>query len=265
VGGVALASLGLLSLLYALVQGRELGWPAWTVAAMVGSIPLFAAFALYEGRVARAGGWPLVNMRLFRNRAFVAGLLVSLTLLAGMASFFLVYVLFVQVGLGFSALQTGLTALPWPVGVALAAGASVRLAPKVGRHLLSLGLLLMALGMAGLSLLINLAGLELSGWHMAPALLISGLGMGMVMPTLMDFILAGVPSHDAGAASGVVNTIMQVGSAAGVAVIGVIYFGLLESQPASAAASTLWVQVGLFVLAFGLAFLLPPPPVAHTA
>jgi EmrB/QacA subfamily drug resistance transporter len=233
--GMALVSGGLLLLLYPLVQGRELGWPAWTFAAMAASVPVLALFALYERRKARADGSPLVEMGLFRQRAFVGGLLVSLALMGGLVAFFLVYILYVQVGLGFSALQSGLTALPWPLGIAVASGVSVQLAPRVGRPLLNAGFAILALGVGGLILAINLAGPDVSGWQLAPALFLGGFGMGLVMPTLMDFILAGVPGRDAGAASGVITTTMQVGSAAGVAVLGLIFFNLLASQAAPTA------------------------------
>jgi EmrB/QacA subfamily drug resistance transporter len=237
--GMVLVSAGLLLLLYPLVQGRELGWPAWTFAALAASLPVLAIFAVYEGRKARADGSPLVEMGLFRQRAFVGGLLVTLALLGGLVAFFLVYILYVQVGLGFSALHSGLTALPWPLGIVLASGASVQLAPRIGRPLLNAGFALMALAMGGLILAINLAGSEISGWHLAPSLFLGGFGMGLIMPTLMDFILAGVSGRDAGAASGVISTTMQVGSAAGIAVLGLIFFNLLASQAGPSADAVL--------------------------
>jgi MFS family permease len=242
---------------------------------MLASAPTLAIFAAFEARVRRAGGSPLVDLRLFRRPAFVAGLLVNLSLLAGIAAFFLVYVLLAQVGLGFDALQTGLTSLPWPLGIAVAAAASVRLAPRVGRRLLTAGTAMMMLGMGVLILAIRVAGADLGSGHLVPGLLVSGLGMGMVMPTLTDFVLAGVPARDAGAASGVLNTVMQLGSASGVAVIGVVFFGLLGPEVwqasdaarreifSAAAGATLWYEVGLFGLSCLLVRLLPERPVAH--
>src|SRR5262249_24266243 len=162
--------------------------------------PVLALFAVYERHKARADGSQLVEMGLFRQSAFVGGLLDSLALMGGLVAFFLVYILFVQVGLGFSALQSGLTALPWPLAIAVASGVSVQLAPRVGRPLLNAGFAILALGVGGLILAINLAGRDVSGWHLVPALFLGGFGMGLIMPTLMDFILAGVPARDAGAA-----------------------------------------------------------------
>jgi EmrB/QacA subfamily drug resistance transporter len=272
-GGVVLVSTSLLLLMYPLVSGRELGWPAWAFWSMAAAIPGLALFAAYERQTARRGGSPLLNMALFARRSFVGGLLVNLTLLAAASGFFLVYVVLVQVGLGFSALDAGLTALPWPLGIAAASGASVQLAPKIGRRLPSLGTALMTLGMVGLSLALTVVGSAISGWHLVPGLLMGGLGMGLVMPTLTDFVLAGVPPHDYGAASGVLNTTMQVGSAVGVAAIGLVFFSLVGTLPAAgdgrevftgAARTTLWYEAGLFATSFLLVRLLSSKPLRHT-
>jgi MFS family permease len=79
-------------------------------------------------------------------------------------------------------------------------------------------------------------------WQLLPALAVAGAGMGIVMPSLFDFILAEVPQKDAGSASGVVNTVMQLGNAIGIAVIGVVFFGRVAASAgpaASDAAATL--------------------------
>jgi hypothetical protein len=70
---------------------------------------------------------------------------------------------------------------------------------------------------------------------MLPALLVAGFGMGLILPPLADVILAGVPSDDAGAASGVLSSTNQLGNAVGVAIVGVIFFGLLASQASASA------------------------------
>jgi EmrB/QacA subfamily drug resistance transporter len=228
--GVVLITVALLLVLYPLVQGRELGWPSWTFAAMAASIPAFILFALYERRKTRIDGSPLVELGLFKQRGFVAGLLVGLIFFAGISSFFLVYTLFLQIGLGFTPFDTALIGLPFSLGVAAASGASIKLAPKFGRKVLSAGTLLLAVGMAGLALTITLAGDGLNGWHLVPGMLVSGLGMGIVVPPLVDIILAGVPRRDSGSASGVANTTMQIGGALGIALIGVIFFGLLTNH-----------------------------------
>ena len=240
--GAVIVTIGLLALIYPLVQGRALGWPAWAFGSMVASIPILAVFALYERRKTRIDGSPLVVLGLFRQRAFVAGLAVSLIFFSGIAGFFLVMMLYLQAGLGFPALRAGLTILPFEVGLFVASGLSVRLAPRMGRRVTSLGALLMAAGMAGLIVTIDRYGTGVGPWEFLPALVVCGLGLGLVAPTLVDVILAGVHHRDAGSASGVLNTNLQLGGAIGVALIGVVFFGLLGTE-ASASAEQVSVQI----------------------
>ena len=233
--GVVIMTVGLLLLVYPLVEGRNLGWPAWTLASMGASVPVLILFAFWERRKARKDGSPLVPPALFRERAFVAGLLVNLIFFLGVGSFFFVLALHLQIGLGFTPLHAGLSILPFSLGGVVASGISVQLAPKAGRWVLAAGALLMAGGMAGLILAFSLFGTRTGTWEVLPALLVAGFGMGLILPPLADVILAGVPTDDAGAASGVLSSTNQLGSAIGVAIIGVVFFGLLASQaPASA-------------------------------
>jgi predicted MFS family arabinose efflux permease len=230
--GVGLATVGLLLLVYPLVQGRDLGWPAWTFASMVASVVVLAGFAAWERRKKAADGSPLVDLALFRQRAFVAGLLVSAIFFMGIPAFFLTFTLWLQVGLGFSALHAGLTGVPFAIGSALASTASVRLAPRLGRRILTLGALLLAIGMGGVIWTVDRYHGATHSWQLIPALAVCGIGLGSTVAPLVNVVLAGIRGQDAGAASGVLTTVQQVGGAVGVAVIGVIFFGLLSSQAA---------------------------------
>jgi EmrB/QacA subfamily drug resistance transporter len=233
--GVAVVSAGLLLLVYPLVQGRELDWPLWTFLSMAASVPVLAGFLLYERRKKALDGSPLVDPDLFRQRSFVPGLLVAGIFFMGIPAFFLTFSLWLQIGLGFSALHAGLTGAPFAVGSALASAASVRLAPTLGRRILSLGSLLLVAGMAGLIWTVDRYDGGIHSWQLLPALLVCGLGLGCVVAPLVNVVLAGIRGQDAGAASGVLTTVQQVGGAVGVAVIGVIFFGLLGSQAAAVA------------------------------
>jgi hypothetical protein len=234
--GVGLATAGLLLLVYPLVQGRDLGWPAWTFASMAASVLVLAGFAAWERRKKAADGSPLVDLALFRQRAFVAGLLVSAIFFMGIPAFFLTFTLWLQVGLGFSALHAGLTGVPFAIGSALASTASVRLAPRLGRRILTLGTLLLAVGMVGVIWTVDRYHGATHSWQLIPALAVCGIGLGSTVAPLVNVILAGIRGQDAGAASGVLTTVQQVGGAVGVAVIGVIFFGLLSSQAAGVSA-----------------------------
>ena len=233
--GVVLVTAGLLLLVYPLVQGRDLGWPPWTFLSMAAAVPVLAGFGVYERRKKALDGSPLVDLDLFRQRSFVPGLLVAGIFFMGIPSFFLVFSLWLQIGLGFSALHAGLTGAPFAVGSALASAASVRLAPALGRRILSAGSLLLVAGMAALIWTVDRYGGAVTSWQLLPALLLSGLGLGSVVAPLVNVVLAGIRGQDAGAASGVLTTVQQVGGAVGVAVIGVVFFGLLGSQAAGVA------------------------------
>jgi EmrB/QacA subfamily drug resistance transporter len=229
-GGVAIASVALLMLIYPLVEGRDLGWPVWTFLLMAASVPVFALFALYERRKTRKDNSPLVVLSLFRERPFVSGLLLNVVFFSGVAAFFLTFSLFLQIGLGFTALHSGLTTVPFSVGTAIASAVSVRLAPRLGRAILSLGCLLLAGGMVAVIGTINRYGEAVHSWQLLPALVVCGLGLGCTIPPLINVILAGIGRRNVGSASGVLSTTQQFGGALGVAIIGVIFFGLLSSQ-----------------------------------
>lgn len=256
--GVGLVSTALLLLLYPLVQGLEAGWPRWTFGSMAAALPVLVLFATQQGRRARRGGSPLVPPALFRQRAFTGGVLAALTFFSGVVGFFLVLTLTLQLGLGFSPLHTALTFVPWSLALAATAGASVQLAPRLGRRLTTAGALLMAAAMAGTLRTVDHFGEQLSSWWLAPSLALGGAAMGMVAPTLVNVTLTGVPGRDAGSASGVLNSALQLGGAIGVALIGVIYFDVVASDGfVEALRDTLWFEVAVYLLS-ALAMLLLP-------
>jgi EmrB/QacA subfamily drug resistance transporter len=233
--GVLLISAGLLLLLYPLVQGRELGWPAWTIASMAVSAPVLALFVLYERVKSRRDGSPLVELSLFRDRSFSIGMAIALAFFMGIASFGLVLTLFLQVGMSFTPLHAGLTFLPFSGGVLVASGAAARLAPRFGRGVTMAGALIIAAGMTALIVVVHHYGAAVSTWDLVPGLVAAGLGLGAVIAPLADIVLDGVPGQHAGSASGVFNTGLQLGNSIGIALIGVVFFGLLGTQSASAA------------------------------
>ncbi len=235
--GVALISAALLLLLYPLVQGRQFGWPTWTFVSMAVSVPVFVLFVLYERVKSRRDGSPLVELSLFRERAFSVGMAVAVTFFLGIASFGLVLTLFLQLGLGFTALHAGLTFLPFSVGVLVSSGAAARLAPRFGRGVTIAGALIIAAGMAAIIGIVHHYGVAVTTWDLVPGLVAAGLGLGAVIAPLADIVLARVPGQHAGSASGLFNTGLQVGNSIGIAVIGVIFFGMLGTQAATAAAA----------------------------
>ncbi|MDL4816085.1 MFS transporter [Actinomadura opuntiae] len=232
--GAALASLGAGLMIYPLVQGRELDWPAWTFAMIAASLLVWAAFAWYEVRKQRAGGDPLIIPSLFRKRGFTGGLVVGVVFFTAMAGTGLVLALFFQLGLGFSPLKAGLAQIPWSAGVVLGFGAA-QAVQRFGRAVIQAGALVMAAGLAGVFVTLQLAGTGVTPWQLVPSLLVTGLGMGTLMAPFFDIALAGVEPTEAGSAGGTLTAIQQLGSSLGAAVLGTVFFGLLGGHVATAA------------------------------
>ena len=235
--GVGLVSAALLLLLYPLVEGRQLGWPAWTFVSMALAAPVLAGFAWYERVKSRRDGSPLIPLSLFRERGFTAGMAIAIAFFLGIASFGLVLTLFLQLGLGFTPLHAGLTFLPFSLGVLVSSGAAARLAPRFGRGVTMAGALIIAAGMVSLIAIVHHYGVTVTTWELTPGLVAAGLGLGAVIAPLADIVLDRVPRQHAGSASGVFNTGLQLGNSIGIAVIGVIFFGLLGTQAAPAASA----------------------------
>jgi EmrB/QacA subfamily drug resistance transporter len=228
--GVALILLAMLMLMFPLIQGRELDWPVWLLLTMAGSIPVFILFAWDQVRKDKRDHSPLVAPGLFRKRSFVAGIGLMLSFFSVVFGFFFIFTIFLQIGLGWSILKAGLTGIPFSLGVSITAGLSGPvLVPRLGRKIISAGPVIMGLGYLSFIWTLRHFGAEVTPWDLIPSLIVAGAGMGCVVAPIYPFVLAEVPIKDAGSASGVVNAIQQVGGAVGVAVVGVIFFGLLGS------------------------------------
>jgi MFS family permease len=252
------------------VQGRELGWPLWTYLLAGAGVVTFGLFTRYTKARAARGGDPLVTPSLFRKRAFTGGLLAGGAFFSGMIGFSLVFSLYLQLGLGDSALKTGLAGVPQAVGMVIgfvAAGAG--LGARLGRRLLHLGLVVLAAGIALFAVILRAAGTAgVSPWHLSPALALAGLGMGLLMAPFFDLILAGVDEHEMGSASGSLNAVQQLGGALGIAILGTVFFDILKVGPHGPVPGTvlhgmqaaLWIEVGLIAVTFLAAFLLPKRP-----
>ncbi|GAY08132.1 MFS transporter [Pseudonocardia sp. N23] len=256
--GTALVTAGLLLLVFPLVQGRELGWPAWTYVMMAAAVPVLGVFAWHQVRRARTGRSPLVEPALFRARAFSGGMAVGLVFFAGMTGLFLVLGLYLQLGPGFTPLRAGLVLAPWALGVAVGATLSgTWLGRRFGRPVLQGGAVVMAAGIAGIVLTLHVAPPS-TGWELAPALLVSGIGMGLFIAPFFDIVLAGVTLPMVGSASGVLNADQQLGSAIGVAVLGTVFFSTATTRGMGPAFEVvLWVTAAMVLAGAALAMLLP--------
>jgi MFS family permease len=221
------------------------------VAALVG-------LAVAEQRLPRPRIAPLLRPQLLRRPAFTAGLIVQLAFSIGMQGFALVFALWVQTGQGYSPLRAGLTMVAFSVGSFLAAPVAIPLAQRWGRLVLMAGALLMAAGTAGIAVGAHLVGTGTGPWPLVPGLLVSGAGLALLVIPLVNVVLAAVPAHAAGGASGLFGTAQQIGGAIGVAVMGTIFFGALDGGSFKAAYLDVTpCLVAVFLVAAALCLALP--------
>ena len=222
--GAAWLALGLIGLVLPLVQGRDAGWPLWSLICLAASPLLLAMFWRQQQTLASRGGQPLVAPALFAQPGLLLGLLVTLTFYAGNASFYFVLALYLQQGLGLAPLPSGLMFSVLAGAFFATSMASPRFAKRWGRHAISIGALVLAAGHALMFCLVAQPAWSGIG-AIAAALLVQGSGLGMVMAPLVARVLAGMPAAYAGVASGALATVQQVGNALGVALIGIVFYG----------------------------------------
>jgi EmrB/QacA subfamily drug resistance transporter len=267
VAGLVLAGAGVFALLFPLVQGRELGWSHWLQVTLAASGPVLGGFGWYQARRKRAGKATLVEPSVFRNRSYVSGVVFAVVFFAAMAGTF-VLGMFLQIGIGFSPIHASLTMAPWAFGAMVGAGIGGALMAKLGRTLLHVGLVLMAAGLIGMYAVLQATGAAVSHWDLMAPNVVGGAGMGMIFIPLFDIILGRVADHEVGSASGMLGSFEQLGIALGIAVIGSVFFGRLESPAGTAPAAhraaaldgvqvSLLATVGLIVVAFVIGFQLP--------
>jgi EmrB/QacA subfamily drug resistance transporter len=228
--GAMLATFGLLLLVLPLTIGRDRGWPWWTVLMLVAGLATLVGFALHQRSRSRRGAAPLIPWTLLGQRSFTVGLLTNLVFFLGIAPFFFYFLIYLETGAGFSALQAGLITLPVAVTAAIASAVSGRLALRLGRGGLAAGCLLLGTGMTLLIVTLRQAGARPSAWSFLPALVLAGAGLGLFAALIIAVVLAGIRAPDAGAASGALATVQQAGGAIGVAVVGVVFFGLIGAN-----------------------------------
>lgn len=233
--GVALAAVTVLLLVVPLLEGRDLGWPAWMIACLVAVVPAAGTFLAHEHRLAARGGSPLLPPDLFRNPGFANGVPIAALFIASYAGYLIILALYLQVGLGFSPLQAALTYVPSAVGMFITSLLAPRLVPLLGRSVLTLGYVIAALGLLATAATAAAAGGALSGWELAPTLFIAGLGNGLGMTPLIGTVISALRPEETGAGSGVVTTTLQIGNAVGLAVISLLFFGLLDGGQTPAA------------------------------
>ncbi|MFI5807687.1 MFS transporter [Streptomyces sp. NPDC051561] len=228
VRGAFTVTAGLLALAYGVATAAEHGWNSARVLGPVGAgVLLLALFGRLQITTARAGKQPLVPPEIFRVRTVAAANLVAFFGIAALFSTFYFFTLSLQQLLGYSPLQTGLAYLPLSAGLALGGWGISSVVPRVGaRPVLLTGLSLSCAG------LLWLARLNTESTYLADVLgpcLLLGFGMGTVLNATTSTATSGIPPHQAGLASGLLNTTRQLGSALGLVTLATLASARVEA------------------------------------
>jgi len=276
--GALILAAALVAILVPLIQGQQEGWPLWTWLLLMGGVILIALFGLWESSVTKRGKSPLVPLKLFTHASFTLGTILALVYFAAFTSIFFTLSLLWQAGLGFTALESGFMTLPFALGTLFASSQSQRVVARLGRTALVLGAGMLAVSLSATwAIFTFVPATDLTMWMLAGPLLLGGIGNGFFLAPNIQFIIASVDGQDAGAASGVVNTMQRLGTAIGIAIIGSILFGSLTiagAPPtavdvangfAHSASLSMGMSAILSFAAFGLVFALPRRVQQHGA
>jgi len=234
--GALLLTAGLMIGVYAILEAGEKGWGSTQTLALGGAaVALVTAFIVRQSRIAN----PLVPLRLFRSRNVSGANGVEALLVVGMFGMFFLGALYLQRILGYDALEVGLAFLPWTIVMAamsfrFTAQLNLRFGPRAtllpGLAAIVAGLLIFARTPTDATYVVDIL----------PSMILMGLGTGLAFPSLMTLAMSGATQEDAGLASGLVNTSVQVGGAIGLAVLATLATertdGLLaDGEPAASA------------------------------
>jgi EmrB/QacA subfamily drug resistance transporter len=223
--GSATLALGLVAVLLPLIEGRQHGWPTWTWVSFGAAVVILADFVYQQAKLTRRGEGALLDLGLFKERAFSAGLATQLFLAGAQASFFVYLALYLQQGRGLNPLEAGLVFTILAVAYVVASGPAPDLTARYGRAVVAAGGASLALGLCLFALAVHQIGVTGSILELLPGLILVGAGIGLCFTPLSSSVLGSIDPARIGAASGTLSTTQQVGFALGVAITGVIFFG----------------------------------------
>jgi EmrB/QacA subfamily drug resistance transporter len=234
--GVLLSALGLLAIVFGIIEASSYGWihalkpfavAGWELElgglsivpfAILLGLLILAGFVLWERRVDRGEGMPLVSLRLFQNHGFVAGAAVTGVMMLGQNGVIFSLPVFLQSVRSLDAFHTGLTLLPMSVMLFIVSPVAAMLTKKIPhKRLVQTGLVVNVCALLSLRWAL---GVDVPlGW-LVPGLALYGIGLGLVLSQINNLTLSSVPVEEAGEASGITNTFRQIGSSLGAAIIG---------------------------------------------
>lgn len=247
--GVLLSAIGMLSIVFAFIKANTYGWLKAKADLVVfhhtisfgdlSSTPVFigigllflVAFVLWQRYLESKGKTPLVSLELLKNYQFTVGTLTTAVISLGMAGLIFSIPVFLQTVRNLDALHTGLTMLPLSIALLVAAPIAGFLGHKIGaKRIILTGLALNTFGYLVMRYILNVDSTALG---LAPGFIVLGVGMGLTMSQISNITLSAVSVQQAGEASGVNNTMRQVGQTLGTAILGAILISTLTSHIAS--------------------------------
>ncbi|MFJ3224064.1 MFS transporter [Streptomyces sp. NPDC086783] len=218
VAGALTSTLGMASLVYGFIRAAEEGWrDSLTLGSFGAAVVLLLLFGFVEMRAKE----PITPLRMFADRNRSGTYVIMLSLAAAMFGMFFYIVLFVQNVLNYSPISAGVAFLPVTVAIVTGAGLSQRFLPVLGpKPFMVVGSSLVALGLGWLTFISPDSSYV--GGILGPMLLF-GFGMGLNFVTLTLTAVSGVSSHEAGAASGLLNATQQVGGSLGLSILTTVF------------------------------------------
>jgi EmrB/QacA subfamily drug resistance transporter len=215
--GVGLLTASMFCLTFALIEGQNYGWTSGLIVGLFAATIIGMTFFVLVQRRQRQ---PLMELGLFKNRTYTVTNLVALLMSFGMMGIFFLLPVFLQAILGYSAIKAGLVMTPLAAVVIVAAPTSGALSDRIGpKWLMFTGMLVTALGFY----LTRRVMVTDGSWpSLVAPFVVTGLGIGMVMPPMTSAVMGSVGPEKAGQASGVISSFRQIGSVLGIAVMGAV-------------------------------------------
>jgi EmrB/QacA subfamily drug resistance transporter len=216
--GLLLATGGALGLVWALIRANSLGWASPEIITTIAAGAVLAtAFVAWELRT----GHPMVPVRLFKERSFAAGNAAAFAVFAMLLALVFLMAQFLQTGLGFDPLGTGLRLLPGWATLTLIAPFAGALITRIGeRPLITVGLTVAAAGLAWIALIAR-TGLPYE--DLIAPLILAGSGASVAIPATMSAVMSSVPATAIGQASGTLNMLRQLGGVFGIAICAAVF------------------------------------------
>lgn len=247
-------------LMFPLIQGRNAGWPLWIFAMLLAAVPLFMAFLSLERRLVAAGRDPLVDPGLFRIRSFTTGNILTLLYSLSSAAGPLYLILTIQLGFGKNAFDAALLTAPMPIANIAGSLSAAPLLRRFGRGAPAIAAVITAA--SAIAVLIGVTGHATNPLVISPGIALLGFGLGVSIASGIAIVMGDVPAEHAGSASGVQGTGLQLASAVGIALYGLLFYGEVGAQGdlqdyLDGARDTMYLMLGLVAAQLALIPLLP--------